>query len=343
MNKKNIGITIGLALIAYLMLWPVSVDPERWEAPTTDGYVGHFRENSRLSEAQQHPLGQYEGPEDVAWDGGEYLYASMAEGVILRIHLANETQEAWAHTKGRPLGMEFAPNGNLIVADALRGLLSVSPEGKVTVLTNSAGELPLGFADDVTVARDGKIYVTDASTKFRPADFESPLRASSFDILEHRPNGRIVVYDPATQSTEVLLAGLYFPNGIALANNDTELLFAETSQYRIMKFPLNGDPNAKPIPILENLPGFPDNINPGEEGRYWIGLVSPRNALLDACSSWPSLRRISDRIPKFLQPKPGHYGHVFAIDSTGKVVRNLQDPSGEISLTTGAIETPSRI
>ena len=203
----------------------------------------------------------------MVWEGREYLYAAMAEGITLRIHLSDQTQEAWAHTKGRPLGMEFASDGNLIAADAFRGLLSVSPQGTVTVLTNSA--------DDVTVAHDGKIYLTDASTKFRGTDFESPLMASSHDVLEHRPNSRIVMYNPATQSTAVVVPELYFPNAIALANKDTELLFAETSQYRIIKFPLNAGSTTQATPLVENLPGFPIILVPVKRVDFGLDWCHP--------------------------------------------------------------------
>jgi hypothetical protein len=45
--------------------------------------------------------------------------------------------ETFVQTGGRPLGIKFDAGGNLIVADAFRGLLSVSPEGKVTVLADT--------------------------------------------------------------------------------------------------------------------------------------------------------------------------------------------------------------
>ena len=34
--------------------------------------------------------------------------------------------------------------------------------------------------------------------------------------------------------------------------------------------------------FIDNLPGFPDNINPGLDGRVWVGLVSPRSAPLNS-------------------------------------------------------------
>ena len=68
----------------------------------------------------------------------------------------------WVNTGGRPLGIDFDGNGNLIVADGYIGLLSIAPDGKITTLLTSVDGIPLGFTDDVDVAADGKIYFNAA-------------------------------------------------------------------------------------------------------------------------------------------------------------------------------------
>jgi hypothetical protein len=49
------------------------------------------------------------------------------------------------------------------------------------------------------------------------------------------------------------------------------------------------------------------------------------------------------RLPRFLLPTGKPYGHVFAIDETGRVTEDLQDPSGAYPETTGATETADRL
>ena len=34
--------------------------------------------------------------------------------------------------------------------------------------------------------------------------------------------------------------------------------------------------------LLDDLPGFPDNVTRGAEGRYWVGLTKPRSDTIDA-------------------------------------------------------------
>src|SRR6185437_2363233 len=101
--------------------------------------------------------------------------------------------------------------------------------GEVTLLADGAGNEPLGFADDVTVARDGTVYFSDASTKFGPQEY-------LLDMLEGRPHGRLVRYDPATHKTEVLLPGMCFANGVALSQNEDFLLVNETYRFRILRY-----------------------------------------------------------------------------------------------------------
>ena len=45
------------------------------------------------------------------------------------------------------------------MADACRGLLSVTPDGHTEELTNTADGVPIGFADDVEVAAAGQYNI----------------------------------------------------------------------------------------------------------------------------------------------------------------------------------------
>src|SRR6185295_12743000 len=100
--------------------------------------------------------------------------------------------------------------GNLIVADAFKGLLSISPDGQISVLTTEAGGMRFAFTDDVDIASDGKIYFSDASNKF---GFGHHME----DVLEHAGRGRLLCYNPADGKTTVLMDGIQFANGVAVA------------------------------------------------------------------------------------------------------------------------------
>lgn len=79
-----------------------------------------------------------------------------------------------------------------VAADAVKGLLAISPDKKITPLTDKVGSDPIRYADAVIVAGNGKIYVSDASARFAPARWGGTFDASVLDILEQSSTGRIL-------------------------------------------------------------------------------------------------------------------------------------------------------
>jgi sugar lactone lactonase YvrE len=186
--------------------------------------------------------------------------------------------QVFAETRGRPLGMELAADGTLYVADSVRGLLAVSADAEVRVLATEAGGVRIGFADDVGIGPDGTVYFSDATTKFRPPDHGGDMEASLLELIEHRGNGRLLAHDPRTGKTRVLLRGLVFANGVALAHDGRSVLVNETGNYRTLRYWLAGEKAGRAEPFLENLPGFPDNIGRGIDGRYWEESLGMRSS-----------------------------------------------------------------
>jgi hypothetical protein len=64
----------------------------------------------------------------------------------------------------------------------------------------------------------------------------------------------------------------------------------------------------------------------------------PRNKLVDDLSGRPFVRTMIQRLPTFVRPKAVAYGHVVAIDGSGRVLTSLQDPDGTYGLITGVTE-----
>jgi hypothetical protein len=81
----------------------------------------------------------------------------------------------------------------------------------------------------------------------------------------------------------------------------------------------------------------------GMDGRIWLGLAKPRTASADAMAGNVFMRKLALRLPRFLWPVPGAYGHVLAFDEDGHIVADLQDPSGAYPETTGVLETADRL
>lgn len=360
------AVALVLALAAYLTLAPVPVEPVAWQAPKDAGYVGPHAPNKLLADLTPISIGDETGPEHVAIGRDGKLYAAVDGGKILRMNPDGSAMQVWARTGGRVLGFDFDARGRLIAADAMRGLLAVeegaglgaAPETdkKIEVLADKVSvngvDDPIRYADAVAIARDGKMYFTDASRRFAPKEWDGTFNASVLDIIEHSATGRVLVHDPATRRTQVVIDDLSFANGLALSSDELSLFVVETGKYRVWKIDTGArslsaatDPNKRPQArvLLDNLPGYPDNVMRGMNGRIWLGFTKPRGAAIDKMADKPYLRKMTMRLPKSMWPVPPAYGHVIAFDEDGKIVADLQDPSGKYPETTGVTETAERL
>jgi sugar lactone lactonase YvrE len=338
------------AVTAYLCFWPVPAQPVAWLAPIPPGYTGAHASNTRLSGLRTVDIGDEFGPEHIAVGPDNKLYTAMTSGNLLRMDLDGAHQEIFANTRGRVLGFDFDRAGRMIAADAMQGLLTIDSDGHVSVLTNRvSSDDPVRYANSVVVAPDGIIYFTDASARFSPAEWGGTYEASVLDILEQAASGRVLAYDPASASTRVVAHGFSFANGIALSSDGQTLFVAETGRYRIWKIASQArdldiqSGSAQATVLFDNLPGYPDNLMRGRDGRIWVGLFRPRNPAADGLSQKPFMRKVLLRMPRSLLPVGDPYSHVFAFDESGQVIEDLQDPIGAYPETTGATETADRL
>ena len=315
------------------------VDALAYEPPSQPQMTGVLAKNKKLQASTLLALGKVDGPEDVAVDDQGRIYGAANNGEIIRVSLDGDEEkiEIFAETGGRPLGLHFDANENLIVCDAFKGLLSINPEGEVTTLLREVEGQTLVFADDLDIASDGTIYFSDASTKFDQHNY-------MLDLVEARPHGRLIAYYPETKMAKVLLSELYFANGIALSKNEDFVLINETYRYRIRRYWLKGENAGTNDIFIDNLPGFPDGVSSNRQGTFWLALFTIRNPLMDAIHPYPFLKNIMASLPKALWPKPVPYALVLKLNEQGEIIESLQDPSGEyLFAVTSAQEHEGRL
>ena len=319
--KKLLGLLAApiAALALYLGLTPSPIDPLAWDAPQAPLLSGVLEPNDSLMKAELLGRGQLHGPEDTAVDSQGRVYAGLHDGRIVRIE--GEQVETFVDTGGRPLGMDFDAEGKLIVADAYKGLLSIDEQGQITVLTTEAEGVPFRFTDDLDIARDGTIYFSDASSRFEQPDY-------LLDLLEARPHGRLLSYNPATQETRVLLRDLYFANGVALSANEDFVLVNETYRYRITRYWLSGEKAGTHDIFIDNLPGLPDNLQGDGQGTFWVALPTPRKADADLLHRSPWAKAQLAKLPRAFWPKAVPYGFAIALNEDGEIIQSLHDTSG---------------
>ncbi len=320
--KKLSGIIVlllaGAAL--YLALKTSPIDPLAWDAPAAPQMTGVLEPNDTLMKAELLGQGQLHGPEDTAVDSQGRVYAwsrrrprgtpgGQRQGRDLRRHrrppaghgLRCRRQPDPRRRLERPAAHRSARQGG-------------NPRHR-------GRRRPFAFTDDLDIASDGRIYFSDASSKFHQPDY-------ILDLLEARPHGRLLRYDPSTGKTEVLLKDLYFANGVALSANEDFVLINETYRYRITRYWLKGEKAGQHEVFIDNLPGLPDNLQGDRKGTFWVALPTPRKADADFLHRHPWLKAQLAKLPRMFLPKPTAYGLVIAIDEQGRIVRSLHDTSG---------------
>jgi sugar lactone lactonase YvrE len=304
-------------------------DVVAWQPPPAQAYEGALAPNTDLSRAERFGDALLHGPEDVAFDEQGRLYTGTEDGIVWRASVDAEGRpesfSPFAALDSRPLGLAFDECGNLIVAAGSGGIVGVSPEGLVRTLADRVDGTLIEFADELAVARDGTVYVTDATTKYSSA--------WPYDFLEGRPYGRVIAYEPATGDTRVVLGQLYFANGVVVAEDESWLLVAESLRLRVQRLWLSGNNAGTSQIFAENLPVIPDNIALDEGGQLWVTGGRRTEALEQLSGSETArlslLQNFSfEELVALLPLEP--YGLVLALGVDGVVVRSLHDPSGQV-------------
>jgi sugar lactone lactonase YvrE len=326
-KKLMLGLAaLVLVLVAYFAFAPAPIDAAAWNAPVAPAMKGPLAPGEQLKSATLLAQGQITGPEDISVDGQGRIVTGVSDGRILRLEADGALTEL-GRTGGHPLGLKFDAQGSLWICDAWKGLLKLAfdAEGKPlplqTVLTEVDGA-KLNFTDDLDIAADGKIYFTDASSKFTQPDHV-------LDALEGRPHGRLMVFDPASNEARTLLKDLYFANGVAVSKSQDSVYVSETYRFRITRLWLRGPKAGKHEVWLDNLPGYPDNINTDGAGMLWVAYPSPRKPEIDKMSVQPAVRTLISKLPRALLPKATPMGFVAAYDEPkGTLKHALFDKDG---------------
>ena len=166
-------------------------------------------------------------------DGG-FLFVEMdpAKGCITRFSKDGKTRSVVAKT-GRPNGLAPDRNGYIWVAEtAMRALLKLSLDGKFEVIANSCDGKPFLFLNDLALAPNGDIYLTDSGIAI---DEIAPGGALNPEYRKLRYDGRVFRIDPKTRAVECIDRGMLFTNGVAFGP-DGNLYVAETLSGNIYRY-----------------------------------------------------------------------------------------------------------
>jgi sugar lactone lactonase YvrE len=307
------------------------VDPVRWRPPPVDPLPP-------LPAAELTVVGvPGNAPEDVVVDADGNIWTGVDDGRIVRIPPEGQPSVV-ANTGGRPLGLAVARDGRILVCDSPRGLLALDPaSGELETLVEQVDGRRLQFCSNVTEVPDGTIYFTESTSAFTYAHFKGA-------VLEARPRGSLFRRDP-DGTVLTVLPGLYFANGVTPTPDGSALVVAETLGRRLSKFWLTGERAGTVTPLVVNLPGHPDNISTGADGRIWVAMVSPVNPAAEwLAPRSPALRKLLWKLPERLQPqiKPEVWAVAFDSDS-GAPVAGVHTSHPSFGMVTGLVESDGRL
>ena len=100
------------------------------------------------------------------------------------------------------------------------------------------------IATEIIPERDVKTRVWDV------------MYPSKLELLSGKHSGRLLKYDPYTDTTTVLLKGLLFANGISVDpnNNEDYIIFTESYSIRVGKYYLTGEKSGTVEYIVDGAP-----------------------------------------------------------------------------------------
>jgi gluconolactonase len=191
-----------------------------------------------LAERPMHkarPGAFLEGP---AFDRhGRLFCVDVAYGRLLAVSPAGRF-EVIARYGGAPNGLAIHRDGSFFIADHLRGLLRLAPEGgtPAMVLPGAFGE-PFRGLNDLVFSRRGDLYFTDQG--------QSGLQAPTGRVFRLSAEGRL----------DLLLDSIPSPNGLALTRDESALLLAVTRANAIWRLPLRGDGRVTKVGVFVQMSG----------------------------------------------------------------------------------------
>lgn len=196
-------------------------------------------------------------PEAPRWHGGR-LWISDAHNFRIATVSRGAAPEAALAVPGRPAGMDFAANGDLLFATALEPRLCRLPAGadRAELLYDLAGALRGNF-NDMLAGPGGWAWVGDTGFTFGK---DTPVN-----------RGRLIAFHPAL-GWKVAAEEVFFPNGMALGEAG-ELYLCETFGKRISRFVIGPDGQLAGRSLFAELPGHPDGLCRDAEGCLWVPLL----------------------------------------------------------------------
>ena len=264
------------------------------------------------------------------------VFTGTEDGGVWRVSHDGRRIDLVTTTGGRPLGLELDLDGRLLVCDAEKGLLRVDTgTGAIEPVTDRVAGVPMVFCNNAAVAGDGTVWFSDSSTVYGIDRWKD-------DFVQNTRTGRLLRLTE-DGSVEVVIDGLAFANGVALAADESYVAVAESAARTVVRRWLTGPRAGERDLLVGDLPGYPDNISRGTDGpdlgQHRVA-ARPVVERLQSAALW--VREVGHPDPRGLQPKPKRTVRAQAFDDTGSLVHDLDAARSRYHMVTGVREHDGR-
>jgi len=201
--------------------------------------------------------GGIDHPEGVAWHDG-HLYCGTEGGELLRIDATDGSVEVVARPGGFLLGLAFDGSGNCVICDAGAGrLVRVAPDGSSETLADSVAGRKLKSPNFPLFGSDGTLWATESGSGWTADD------------------GYLFCIPPGREAEIADESCRRFPNGLALAPDESRLYVAESRWPGVVSYPLRNGVLGEREETLPLQLTVPDGLAFDSDGALYIGCCRP--------------------------------------------------------------------
>ena len=197
------------------------------------------------------------------WHDGRLWFSDWGAGRVLSV-AADGTTTVEAEVASFPLCIDFLPDGRLVVvSSADRALLRREPDGSLVPYADLAPVSTKPWNDIVVDVR-GHAYVNSIGFAFPGEDYAPGL------LVHVSPEGAVT---PVAD-------GLAFPNGMAITDDGSTLIVAESYAEQLTAFDIGEDGTLSGRRVWAATPGeHPDGICVDTTGAVWLADVGRQHCL----------------------------------------------------------------
>ncbi|HZP46130.1 MAG TPA: SMP-30/gluconolactonase/LRE family protein [Candidatus Binataceae bacterium] len=204
--------------------------------------------------------------EGVVVDKANCVYGGGRNGIMYKVTPDGKVAELVHLPSGSiPNGVTMDRNGDIIYCDlGKEAVMRVTQDGKVSMVADRAGDLPLSLPNFATYDAEGNLYVSNSST--------SNIHKIGDELTNPQPKGALCLIRKNGRS-EVIATDLYLANGTAIDPREEAVYVLESTRFDCLRIPIKKDgTHGKPEVFSKGFPAIPDGMAFDADGDLYITL-----------------------------------------------------------------------